>query len=185
MRIVAGTARGRSLVAPDGDTTRPTSDRVREAVFNALFSLDDPVDGAQVVDLFAGTGALGLEAISRGAAHVTFVERDGRALAALERNVRGTGAPREAVEVVRADALGWLGARADRGAAPFDVALVDPPYRFDGWAGVLAALDASIAVLESDRDLTTEVETSGRWAVIRHRRYGGTVVTMVRHLVPD
>ena len=185
MRVVAGSRRGRRLTAPEGHDTRPTSDRVREAVFNALFSLDDPVGGARVVDLFAGTGALGLEALSRGAAHVTFVERDPRALGALERNVVGTGAARDAVDIVRADALGWLAARAERDAAPFDVALVDPPYRFDGWADVLRGLSAGIAVLESDRDLTTEVETSGRWAVIRHRRYGGTVVTMVRHLVPD
>lgn len=185
MRIVAGTARGRTLVAPDGATTRPTSDRVREAVFNALFSLDDAVAGARVVDLFAGTGALGLEALSRGAAHVTFVERDPKALAALARNIQGTGAADATVTVVRADVGPWLASVAAAGGEPFDLALVDPPYRFDGWEGLLAALPARVAVLESDRALVDDVAASGRWSVIRDRRYGGTVVTMVRHLLPD
>src|SRR3954462_2332786 len=102
MRIVAGPARGRKLVAPDSPTTRPTSDRVREAIFNTLFSLDDAVADATVLDLFAGSGALGFEALSRGAAHVTFVERDRRALPVLERNIEGTGTDPSAVTVVRA-----------------------------------------------------------------------------------
>ena len=105
MRIVAGSARGRKLAAPDGPDTRPTSDRVREAMFNALYSLDDVVADATVLDLFAGTGALGLEALSRGAAHAVFVERNPRALRALEQNIDSTGTDRTAVTVVRADAV--------------------------------------------------------------------------------
>ena len=185
MRIVAGAARGRTLVAPDGNATRPTSDRVREAIFNALFSLDDAVAGARVLDLYAGTGALGLEAISRGAAHVTFVDRDPRALAALERNVQGTGTPAAAVTVVRAEAAGWLVARASADAPPFDLALVDPPYAFDAWSDLLTSLSARVAVFESARPLGELLAASGRWEVIRDRRYGGTVVTMARHLLPD
>src|SRR5262245_17634651 len=88
MRIVAGSRRGRKLAAPEGSATRPTSDRVREAVFNALYSLGDPIDGATVVDLFAGTGAYGLEALSRGAAHAVFVESNRPAFAVLTANIR-------------------------------------------------------------------------------------------------
>ena len=181
MRLVAGTARGRKLVAPDSPTTRPTSDRVREAIFNALYSLDDAVAGATVLDLFAGSGALGFEALSRGAAHVTFVENDRRALPVLERNIDGTGSDRAAVTVVRADALDWL---ARGSGSTFDIALLDPPYDFDGWASLLAAVPATLAVIESNRDITTDVASAAMWETIRHRRYGGTVVTMVRRLPP-
>ena len=90
MRVVAGTLRGRSIVAPDGDSTRPTTDRTREAVFNALASLD-VVEDAVVVDLFAGSGAMGIEALSRGARRCTFIERDRRALAAIRTNVTKLG----------------------------------------------------------------------------------------------
>ncbi len=181
MRIVAGSARGRKLLAPHTPTTRPTSDRVREAIFNALYSLDDAVSDASVLDLFAGSGALGLEALSRGAAHVTFVERDRHALPVLERNIDGTGADRDAVTVVRADALDWLTSAAKR---DFDVALLDPPYDFEDWATLLAAVPAALVVIESNREVTATVTPAGSWETIRHRRYGGTVVTMVRRLPP-
>lgn len=180
MRIVAGTARGRKLVAPDGVDTRPTGDRVREAVFNALFSMDDAISGAKVLDLFAGTGALGLEALSRGAAHVTFVERNPRVLRVLETNLTGTGADRAAVTVVRAEALDWL-ARAGA-AGRFDVALLDPPYDFAEWGSLLGVLPATLAVIESNRDVMSELALEASWATIRHRRYGATVVTMIRRL---
>jgi 16S rRNA (guanine966-N2)-methyltransferase len=183
MRIVAGTARGRKLVAPDGVDTRPTGDRVREAVFNALFSLDDAVAGARVLDLFAGTGALGLEAVSRGAAHVTFVERNPKVIRCLEANVVGTGADPAAITVVRAEALDWLARRGGgTDTAPFDVALLDPPYDFAGWAALLDALPATLAVIESNRDVMSEAGAAARWETIRHRRYGATVVTMIRRL---
>lgn len=193
MRIVSGSARGRKLVAPNSPTTRPTSDRVREAIFNALCSLDDAVADATVLDLFAGSGALGFEALSRGAAHVTFVESDRRALPMLERNIDGTGADRSAVTVVRAEALDWLqtgprpraGDRVPAAGEPaFDIALLDPPYDFDAWPALLAAVPATLVVIESNRDITTAVTSAGMWETIRHRRYGGTVVTMVRRLPP-
>ena len=193
MRIVAGSARGRKLVAPDSPTTRPTSDRVREAIFNALYSLDDAVDQASVLDLFAGSGALGLEALSRGAAHVTFVERDRQALPVLERNIDGTGVDRAAVTVVRADAVDWLRSapwqrvREQPHIAPgqpFDIALLDPPYDFDDWAALLALVPATLSVIESNRDITTSLADAGQWEIIRHRRYGGTVVTMVGRRLP-
>jgi pantetheine-phosphate adenylyltransferase len=121
VRIIAGRWRGRPLRAPPGRETRPTADRVREAWMSALEPL---LGGARVLDLFAGSGALGLEALSRGAAHVTFVERAGPALRALAENVHQLGAGAE-VEIVRADALAYVQRLAERA---FDVALADPPY---------------------------------------------------------
>jgi 16S rRNA (guanine966-N2)-methyltransferase len=175
MRVVAGTARGRKLAAPAGTATRPTSDRVREALFNALFSLGDVIDDASVHDAFAGSGALGIEAISRGARQVTFIERDPHALRVLEQNLRATGTEARA-RVVRADAPSWLARTEHR----FDVALCDPPYGFDGWDDLLAGMPARIVVIESDR----EVAVGDEWDVLRSRRYGGTVVTIVRRRAP-
>jgi 16S rRNA (guanine966-N2)-methyltransferase len=180
MRVIAGSARGRALVAPDGAATRPTTDRVREATFNALFSLDDPVAGAHVLDLFAGSGALGIEALSRGAASATFVERSRPAATVIEQNLRRTGVADRA-EIVRADAFDWLRRTPGR----YDLVLCDPPYDFADWATLLDALGAvsapdALAVLESDREL----DTGPDWEVIRSRRYGGTVVSIVRRRPP-
>ncbi len=168
MRVVAGSARGRPLVAPPGRGTRPTSDRVREAIANALHSLG-LVEGAEVIDLFAGSGALGIELLSRGAARCTFVERDRAARQAVEQNLATTGLAGRA-EVVAADALQWI---ATGGAGRhFDVALLDPPYAFDDWAALLGALPAGVAVIESDR----APALPAGWRTLRSRRYGGTVV---------
>lgn len=171
MRVVAGTAGGRRLAGPPGRSTRPTSDRVREAVFNALESLG-AVEGATVVDLFAGSGALGIEALSRGAARTTFVDADPRALSVVRANLAATGLATSA-RVVRQDALRFLD-----GEEAFDLALVDPPYRFDdrAWAGLLERLRASIAVVESDR----AVDLGEGWAPFRLKHYGATVVTLAR-----
>jgi 16S rRNA (guanine966-N2)-methyltransferase len=120
MRIIAGEHRGRRIQAPPGEGTRPMLDRVREALFS---SLGDLVDGARVLDLFAGSGSLGLEAASRGAASVRAVERGGRALKALRKNVETLGLG-ESVEVVRADAL----APPSWGEGELDLVFLDPPY---------------------------------------------------------
>jgi 16S rRNA (guanine966-N2)-methyltransferase len=151
--------------------TRPTADRVREATFNALASLD-AVEGATVLDLFAGSGAMGIEALSRGAATATFVDRDPRALAAVRANLAATGLADRAT-VVRAEAARWL-ARAGR----FDVAVLDPPYATDDatWSRLLGDLDAEVAVLESDRALALPP----RWGILRSRDYGGSVVVLAR-----
>src|SRR5436853_535402 len=122
MRVVAGTARGRPLRAPRGDAIRPTSDRVREAIFNSLTSLG-AIEGATVADLFAGTGALGIEALSRGAGHVTFVDQDREAIATIDANLAATGLAGAPASVVRADVARWIAT-----AAPVDLALLDPPY---------------------------------------------------------
>ncbi|HXX89898.1 MAG TPA: 16S rRNA (guanine(966)-N(2))-methyltransferase RsmD [Acidimicrobiales bacterium] len=171
MRVVGGSARGRRLRAPAGRATRPTADRVREAIFDMLDTMLE-LEGATVVDLFAGSGALGIEALSRGAARVVFVERAAPALAAIRANLESTGLAGARAEVVRADALGW-----SAGAQHVTLALADPPYAFDDWASLLATLDAELAVLESDRPLEVPVT----WEIVRHKRYGDTLVTVVRH----
>ena len=130
MRIVAGRHKGRRLRAPAGAETRPTADRVREAVFSILGS----VDGVRVLDLYAGSGALGLEALSRGAASATFVESGRPALAAIRANLDATG---EEAEVVAADAISWLRAAGD-GERAFDLVFCDPPY--DAAAGIAQPL---------------------------------------------
>jgi 16S rRNA (guanine966-N2)-methyltransferase len=120
VRIVAGRHKGRRLRAPAGAATRPTADRVREAVFSIL----GPVEGLHVLDLYAGSGALGLEALSRGAESATFVESGRQALTAIRANLAAAG---EDAEVVASDAIKWLRAAADRAGA-FDLVFCDPPY---------------------------------------------------------
>lgn len=173
MRVVAGSARGRRLVTPAGDNTRPTSDRVREALFNTLTSLDVLADST-VLDLFAGSGALGIEALSRGAAHATFVERDRKALGAIRTNLEATGFAGQA-EVLPLDAMRVVHDAADTGRS-WDLALLDPPYAFDDWDDLLAALPATWVVAESDRELTPPAP----WEVVRRKAYGGTVVFVAR-----
>ncbi|CAN5576119.1 16S rRNA (guanine(966)-N(2))-methyltransferase RsmD [soil metagenome] len=178
MRVIAGTARGRRLSAPAGTDVRPTSDRVREAVFNALGSLG-AVDGARALDLFAGSGALGIEALSRGAAHVTFVEQERSALTAVEANVAVAGVADRAM-VVRGDAVRLV---ATALSGPFDLALCDPPYTFDRWDDLLAGLlpllaTEAVVVTESGRP----VEPGAAWEMLRQKRYGGTVVSILRPL---
>ena len=168
MRVVGGAARGRRLTAPPGRQTRPTSDRVRESIFNILGSMG-VVDGAVVADLFAGTGAMGIEALSRGAASAVFVDDDPAAVRVIRSNLEQTGLG--GGHVVRSDVLRWLAA-----AGPVDLAFCDPPYAFDAWDDLLTRLDAAVVVVESDREVAPPAE----WEVLKSRRYGGTVVTLVR-----
>jgi 16S rRNA (guanine966-N2)-methyltransferase len=168
MRVVAGTARGRTLVAPPGSRTRPTSDRVREAIFNALWSRG-AVEGAAVVDLYAGSGALGVEALSRGAAHATFVDSDRAAREAIRRNVDTAGVAERAT-IVATSVERWL-ASLDTGVR-FGLAFCDPPYAFVGWAELLAALPADLVVIESDGP----VDPPAGWSLGREARYGSTWV---------
>jgi 16S rRNA (guanine966-N2)-methyltransferase len=168
-RVIAGAARGRRLQVPAGPGTRPTSDRAREGLFSSLQSLHD-VEGARVLDLFAGTGALGLEALSRGAASATLVEDDPGALRALRANADAVGMPGAHV----------VGERVERflagPAAPrYDVVLVDPPYEHDV-VPVLAALvawlapDAVVAVERRSRD--GGLAWPPAYEPLRCRRYG-------------
>lgn len=168
MRVVSGTAGGRRLIVPAGEHTRPTADRVREAVFNSLYSLD-AIDGARVLDAFAGSGALGIEALSRGAAHCTFVENDRDALAALRENLATLDFERDAT-VTAGDGAAVVA----RTAGDVDLVLLDPPYAFDDWPGLLAPVHDAVVVIESDR----AIEVPEGWVVHRRREYGTTVVTL-------
>jgi len=159
------------LVAPRGTGTRPTSDRVRESLFNALAS-HVTVEGSVVLDAFAGTGALGIEALSRGAARAVFVEQDRNARAALGRNLTATGTD-ERARVVASAVEAWLRQGAD--GERFDLAFLDPPYAFDAWPALMALVPADLAVVESDREVPL-----GDWDVAWQRRYGTTLITFAR-----
>lgn len=172
---MAGEAGGRKLKAPPGDATRPTSDAVREAVFNAVLSRID-LEDARVLDLFAGSGAMGIEALSRGAAQVTFVDRSRPASATIEENLSAVGLT--GGRVVTSSVEAWI-ARLDQGER-WDLVIADPPYAFVGWTDLLGALEPHIAeegmaVLESGADL----ELPQGWRSIRSKRYGTTVVNLV------
>ena len=173
MRVVGGTARGRKLVAPPGDGTRPTTDRIREAVFNALWSRG-VVDEATVLDLFAGSGALGIEALSRGAAHATFVDDDARARKAVTENL-STADLADRATVVADKAERFLQRNAE---AAYDLAFCDPPYAFTDWDGLLTALPAAFVVVGSDRELVLPPS----WDTVRATRYGRTWVTFGANL---
>ena len=169
VRVVAGTARGRRLEAPPGLATRPTSDRVREATFNALWSMG-AVDGARVVDLFAGSGALGIEALSRGAQRCAFVERSRAAIAVVQANLVSTGLDARA-DLVTMDALAWCRSTNES----FGLVLADPPYAFADWDALLALVPADLVVAESNR----AVAAPAGWKTARERRYGATVTTFL------
>jgi 16S rRNA (guanine966-N2)-methyltransferase len=174
MRIIAGSHKGARIFAPKGLDTRPTGDRAREAAFNLI----GPVEGARVLDLFAGSGAMGLEALSRGATAVTFVERDRDAAAAIERNLDKLDL--RSATVLRDDAARVLAADAASGRR-YDLVLIDPPYRM--LAGLLPGLARylpavvephGIVVVESDAREEPELPLPQRTS----RRYGSTRITV-------
>jgi 16S rRNA (guanine966-N2)-methyltransferase len=169
VRVIGGTCRGRRLRAPPGTVTRPTSDRVREAIFDVLGSIQS-LSGCHVVDLFAGSGAMGIEALSRGAATAVFVDRAPEAVVVARANLTSLGLE-DRGRVVRGDVLSWLSRRH-----PADLVLCDPPYDFDRWTALLQDLDAPLVVLESSRP----VELPPPWEVVRQKRYGSTLVTVAR-----
>lgn len=178
LRIVAGEWRGRRIAVPQG-AVRPTADRVREAWMSIVLPA---LDGARVVDLCAGSGALGLEALSRGAAHCDFVEQDARVLTTLRQNIAALGAADRAL-VHRATALGHVDAAMPAGAeAPWDVAFADPPYQ-QGLATALAerwlrAPFAAIFGVEHEAALTLPPAGAGQTA--ERRQYGSTAITFYR-----
>jgi 16S rRNA (guanine966-N2)-methyltransferase len=174
---VAGTARGRPLQAPPGSATRPTGDRVREAVFDMLRSLGR-VEGANVLDLFAGSGALGIECVSQGAGSVVLVDHAAAAVETIGRNVLVLGDDAGRAAVVRGDALAYA-ARATR----FDLVFADPPYGFDRWPELLSALSprAGLLVAETGWVRRESLWSPGPgWETVKVKRYGGTVVCIAQ-----
>ncbi|MEV0372644.1 16S rRNA (guanine(966)-N(2))-methyltransferase RsmD [Streptomyces sp. NPDC050636] len=123
-RVIAGTAGGRRLAVPPGNGTRPTSDRAREGLFSTWESLEGTLAGARVLDLYGGSGAVGLEALSRGAAHVLLVEADARAARTIRENVRAVGLPGAEVRVGKAEQTAASPVPGD----PYDIVFLDPPY---------------------------------------------------------
>lgn len=169
MRVVAGSARGRRLTAKLPAHVRPTTDLVREAVFSSLRSRIE-LHGARVVDLYCGSGAMGIEALSRGASSCTFVDDDSACLAAARANLAAVGMDDLDASFVRARLPGW------HPPAPVDVAFCDPPYGELDVGAVLEGLAAGLVVLETDR----EVDPPDGWEASAARHYGGTLVTMLK-----
>ncbi|HEX2112032.1 MAG TPA: 16S rRNA (guanine(966)-N(2))-methyltransferase RsmD [Gaiellaceae bacterium] len=174
MRIVAGSRKGARIFAPKGRETRPTGDRAREAAFTLI----GPVDGARVLDLYAGSGAMGLEALSRGAAHATFVERDRAAAETILRNLDKLRLDR--ATVLRDDVPRVLAAEA-RAGKRYDLVLIDPPYRM--LAGVLPTLSAYLpSVVEPDGLVVVESDAREEPGLPlprrTSRRYGSARITV-------
>lgn len=179
MRIVGGSLSGRVLRAPPGAATRPTSEKVREAIFNILGNIMGSLEGDHVLDLFAGSGALGIEALSRGAAHGTFVDAGKPALASMRGNLRELGLENRAL-VVTGDAV----AQAARlvPASPWRLVFVDPPYKSDLATRAVLAISAeklapgAVIVIEHDRH-NAPPDALGSLLRTDQRRYGDTLVS--------
>jgi 16S rRNA (guanine966-N2)-methyltransferase len=182
-RVIAGSARGIRLRAP-GAGTRPLADRVKQTLFAIL---EPDLDGARVLDLFAGSGAAGIEALSRGAASAVFVEKDPAAASVIEANLRATSLAGPGATVVRADAVAWLG-RASLPGAPFDLVIADPPYaETDLLVRTLEALGAAGAPLTPTARVVAKhfwrdrpPDRIGLLASERDRRFGETALTFYR-----
>jgi 16S rRNA (guanine(966)-N(2))-methyltransferase RsmD len=182
-RVIAGSARGARIRAP-GAGTRPLADRVKQTLFAIL---EPDLEGARVLDLFAGSGAAGIEALSRGAASAVFVEKDPGAASVIEANLRATSLSGPAAQVVRADVVAWLG-RASEADAPFDLVIADPPYaETDLLVRTLEALGAADAPLVSGARVVAKhfwrdrpPDRIGLLASERDRRFGETALTFYR-----
>lgn len=183
MRIIAGKLRGRRIAAPTGTQTRPTSDRVREALFSSLDSRLGTLDGAIVLDAFAGSGALGIEALSRGASSVTFVETAPSALAVLRKNIEALSLD-DRTHIVRGDAF----VRTQRGSVPggpFSLLFLDPPYRINKSEVrtlVEHMLDAQLMIPGAFVVWEHASETDADWpdqcVELGSHRYGSTTVSI-------
>ena len=180
MRVIAGSLKGRRLTAPTWDGVRPTSDKLRETLFNVVASR---VRDARVLDAYAGTGAIGIEALSRGAAHVTFVDRDPRALRLIKENLRRCGvSDRYAIIRIR------LGGPLDLPAGSFDLAVLDPPYDERDLTAAIAAVEpligAGLLVLEHARRRPSPV-SCGRLTRTRELMSGDSALAFYSRLATD
>ena len=187
MRIVAGDFRGRTIEAPRGESTRPTTDRVREALMSSLYSMRGGFEGAVVLDAFAGTGALGLEALSRGASSATFYENDAQAQRILVRNVDACCKGAKGAMIVRKDFLRTPPARAEEA---YDLVFLDPPYAYDA-KEVLDAIAGLVITGVVDRDAIVVYEHAQRDAkavseafeqhdmeLVSQKKYGKTSISV-------
>lgn len=189
MRIIAGEFRGRRLEAPKGQGTRPTTDRVRESLMSAVHSARGGFEDACVLDAFAGSGALALEALSRGGASAVLCERDRAAASVIERNLRILGLGRDRARLVRGDVLGRL--PVPLGGYPFDLVFLDPPYALAPTEvfSLLARLDKAAALSPdvvvcyehggADDDAVATLADEGGWRVSSHRRFGETALDLL------
>lgn len=186
MRIVGGKFKGRAIKAPEGRDTRPTSDRARESIFNVLSHAEwaPPMEGARVIDAFAGSGALGLEAISRGAAFCLFIETDSAARGAIRDNI-------EALQLfgvtrIHRRSATDLGPKPAGLGAPFDLVFMDPPYGYDLVPPALDQLvkggwvtPAALVVTETGAD--EEAPVTPGWMLLDERLYGAARVSFLKH----
>ncbi len=189
MRVIGGASRGRRLAAKLPASVRPTSDRVRESIFDILGS-QGGVEGQRVIDLFCGSGALGVEALSRGAASATFVDLDPDALAAVQQNLAAVGLADAETTLVRAALPGWLrtptrapggsGGSGGDGGHAYDLALCDPPVRLSR-SGPSSSTTFSTPRLMVVLESSSPIALPDTWVVARERRYGGTLVTVAHH----
>ncbi len=179
LRIIAGQRRGKQLVTPRDRSIRPTADRIRESIFNIIA---DRVSDARVLDLFAGTGAMGIEALSRGAAHATFVDSSIEAVALVQRNLAACGFA-ERARVIRRAAVEALAGMT--GGAGFDLVFMDPPYDRALVIPALAALraaavtDPEVLIVVEHAPVETLPDQKGGWRCLDQRRYGKTLVSFL------
>lgn len=189
MRIIAGEYRGRRLEAPKGQGTRPTTDRVRESLMSAIHSARGGFEGARVLDAFAGSGALALEALSRGAATAVLCERDREAASVIERNLRAVGLGRDEARLSRGDAL--KRPPAPLAGHPFDLVFLDPPYatapadvmafvgRLDQVGDLAGDVIISYEHDGADDEVVSALAAEGGWAIASHRRFGDTAIDLL------
>ena len=178
IRIIAGDLKGRNIEVPKKAETRPTTDRVREAIFNSLYSLGAPTD-CKVLDLFAGSGALGTEALSRGATFVTFVDHSKDAIKTIHSNLNQFQY-RDKVELIRFDALKYLESLEASNNLAYDLVFLDPPFAFDDWDNLLRLLENSkILVIGSDREIEVDLE---KWEVVKTGKYSSTYIKVLKFL---
>jgi len=187
MRIIAGTNKGMNLLSPKTQISRPITDRVKESLFSVLYKYDLP-EGAIVADLFCGVGSLGLEALSRGAKFVTFVEKDQRIAATLKKNIEKAGFAKES-KVIRANAF-VIGAVVEPGMDKYGLVFVDPPYaasvnvKADSPLGTLLELlseqvaASGIVIVRTSQDVNL-LEQYGQFQVVEWRRWGTMAVTIL------
>ena len=180
MRIIAGNFRGRKLVSPKNSPIRPTSDRVKEALFNMI---GPKIPGSRVLDLFAGTGSLGLEAISRGAEYAVFVEKNAVSVKTLNENIWLLNI-REDCEIIMADAVDAL-SRLDAKNITFDIVFVDPPYWENLYKKVLSALagydiikNGGLVIFEHPSDIDIDKDKHS-FVPIKNKRYGSTSISIL------